>query len=85
MRITMKQLEERITTLNDALGYSREPYSPFTHRANPNTFYVGQAYGGYRLEQIVSESGAARDISPRGTKREVYNYVDGMLKGVWSV
>ena len=86
MGTTMKQLEARVNTLNVVLGYPTEHYKPYKVRgrwiANPNHYYIGQAYGGYRLEQITSESGAARDVSPRGTKSEVWFYVHAMLEGI---
>jgi len=39
---------------------------------------LGGAYGGYRIEA----EGGARDISPRGTKRECYTFICAMLRGV---
>ena len=39
------------------------------------------AYGGYRLE-FMTKAGGARDISGRGTKKEVAEYIQGMLEGV---
>jgi hypothetical protein len=94
MGTTMKQLEARVNTLNSVLGYPTEYWKP--HKitfnkndevrkiwlTNPNHYYIGQAYGGYRLEQIVSESGAARDVSPIGTKSEIWFYVHAMLEGI---
>lgn len=41
-------------------------------------FSIGGAYGGYRLER----KGQSVDVSPRGTKRECYDYIRAMLEGV---
>ena len=40
------------------------------------------AYGGYRLEKIVNESGGCSDISNRGTKKEIYTIVNSMVNGI---
>tara|TARA_R110002020_G_scaffold406189_1_gene616204 strand:- start:643 stop:945 length:303 start_codon:yes stop_codon:yes gene_type:complete len=74
-RVSMGQLKRLVERLNITKGYSVKPYETdhngkFT--ANVGTYYVQQAYGGYRLEQICNTSGGARDISHRGTKKEVY-------------
>ena len=73
-RITMKMLEARVNTLNTALGCPTEYWTPCKVDGkwicNPLHFYIGQAYGG-----------GAHDISPRGTKREVWTYVTAMIQG----
>ena len=80
-RITMKMLAEGVNALNTKLGYPTE-YSKAGHPiCKSGHFYIGQAYGGYRLEQLTNKGGGARDISPRGTKREVWAYVTAMIKG----
>ena len=85
-RITIKMLKARVNQLNNCLGYPTEPWKPYLVNnrlvGNIDYFYIGQAYGGYRLEQICTEGGGARDISPRGTKREVWDYVTAMIAGV---
>ena len=85
-RISEKRLECRVNLLNNMLGYPTEYWKPYkvdgVHACNPNHYYIGKAYGGYRLEQICNLGGGARDISPRGTKREVWDYIGGMIKGI---
>lgn len=84
-RITIKHLRHVVALLNDAAGAAREPYTRDDEgrfRANVGTFTIDRAYGGFRLERIVTEGGGARDISPRGTAREVYEFINGMLEGI---
>ncbi len=85
-RITIKMLEARVNQLNNWLGYPTEHWKPYRVDgnlvANPNHYYIGMAYGGYRLEQLCNEGGGARDISPRGTKRETWDYVTAMIAGI---
>jgi hypothetical protein len=73
MRYTRKNLDEACAILNKESG------SPLDYVAGH--FYVGSAYGGYRLERLCSKGGAS-DISDRGTAREVHTFVSAMLKGI---
>jgi len=84
-RITKKTLQSRIDLLNETLGYNIEAWTKCAngrYRANPNTYVLGCAYGGYRLEQICNDGGGARDISPRGTARETYDFINAFIAGV---
>ena len=82
-RITEKMLDARVNQLNVTLGYPTEYCTPSKIDGklvcNPNHYCIGQAYGGYRLEQLVGQGGGARDISPRGTKREIWDYTTAMI------
>jgi len=84
-RITKAALETRVHLLNLKLGEPRTPYvvdDEFRHAmTQPGSYYVGQAYGGFRLEQMC-DSGGSRDISKRGTRREVYEFIGAMLAGI---
>ena len=84
MTITTKMLESIIESINKSLGYEIEPYSKRDgkFKANPNTYYIGKAYGGFRIEQMVNEGGGWRDISDRGTKKECYTYLRGMRRAI---
>tara|TARA_R110000803_G_scaffold138778_1_gene205545 strand:+ start:1089 stop:1367 length:279 start_codon:yes stop_codon:yes gene_type:complete len=84
--MTKNKLQHAINELNNALGNYLECYQPRKSnkepvKANGGTYYYCGASGGYRLEQMC-EGGGARDISNRGTKREVFDYVQAMLKGI---
>ena len=85
-RITKAQLEARVAHLNVRTGNPTEPYkadeTTGRYVAQVGCFHVGGAYGGFRLEQISNEGGGCRDISPRGTRREVFTYIGAMLSGI---
>ena len=84
-RITVKLLKAKIDTLNDLLGFAREPYARDADGklgASIGTFVLDQANGGYRLSQIVSNGGAERDLTLRGTARETYEAISGVITGV---
>lgn len=77
-RITMKDLEILLSNLNEkAVNMSNPPYGTV------NAYTFSQAYGGIKLEQYCN-SGGVRTISTGGygTKRELYNFMRGMLAGV---
>ena len=84
-RITEAILGARVRGLNERTGNPLEPYkrneNTGRYEAQIGCFYVGGAYGGFRLEQIVGEGGGCRDISLRGTRRDVYNFIGAMLTG----
>ena len=91
MRITNKDLENKLKKVNSFLKFEEEPWSTYEFDnkeykvfANIGTYYIGQAYGGYRIEQITNKGGGCRNISKRGTKKECYNFLEGMLEGILS-
>jgi len=84
-RITKAILDARVRGLNERTGNPLEPYklneNTGRYEAQIGCFYVGGAYGGFRLEQIVNEGGGSRDISLRGTRRDVFTFIGAMLTG----
>ena len=84
-RITKKTLQARIDMLNDMFGYSKDAWTKNAdgqYRANPNTYVLDCANGGYRLSQLCNTGGGVRDISPRGTAREIYDWINAFIEGV---
>ena len=73
-RITMKHLEFQLRILNEHFGIKDPKWNTVGH------FYVEQAYGGYRLVRVMNEGGGERDISKRGTKREIYEQLYSINK-----
>ena len=65
-RITKQDLEHQIKVLNGHFGIRDWSYNTAGH------FHIEYAYGDCRLVRVVNEGGGARDISKRGTKREIY-------------
>lgn len=84
-RITKKDLYQQVELLNQTFGYRTEAWSKGLdgrYHANPNTFVLDCAYGGYRLSQMCNSGGGERDISPRGTARETYDWIRAFMEGV---
>ena len=90
-RIKQSDLEKRVEHLNQMLGLPNDTYKRDSDGnyvrderglvANPNVFYIGMAYGGYRLEQMC-EGGGARDVSFRGTKQEIWDFIGAYMQGI---
>ena len=49
--------------------------------ANAGTYYIGGAYGGYRLERM-SKGGGASDISPRLSKPALAEWINAYIDGI---
>ena len=83
--MTLKRLENKVKSLNLLRGFKtktmefNEVEGQFV--SNPDVYYIGRAYGGYRLEQIANKWGGCRDITPRTTKKELYELIDMMVYG----
>ena len=85
---TLKEIEYKLSQINKRLGYSVEKYKPYRIGknlvSNKGHYYLQRAYGRNRILQVVNEQGGARDISPSGTKAEVYIFLQGMLEALES-
>ena len=86
-RITNKQIESKIKTLNLLTGVSVDAYKPYRDNnghliQNKGHYYMKGMNGGFRLEQMA-EAGA-NDMTPLGTKRELYNQVRAMIDALYS-
>ena len=84
-RITVTQLRARVARLNDLFDYPRDPYGENRDErgglvANPGTFTLDGAYGGWRLCQMC-KGGGGRDLTPRGGARATYNTVNAFIAG----
>jgi len=91
-RITTQILENAVQDLNEMLGLAITQYAEDANgkvirdqngwlTTNAGTFYIGGAYGGYRLERMC-KGGGAMDISDRGTKREVLDTINAIKTGI---
>lgn len=86
-RTTIKTLRYLVATLNTVTGHETEAYrqTPAGCRANIGTYVLDCAYGGYRLAQLVSETGGERNITPRysaaTTADLIRAYMDGLREG----
>jgi hypothetical protein len=84
-RITIANLENLLTLINEAAGQNPEAWTKDEagqYRANVGTYVLDWAYGAVRLSQMANESGGERDITGRGTKRETYHRMHAFLGGL---
>jgi hypothetical protein len=83
-RITKTQIELAIETLNALMKRPLEKRckSKGLNRANVGNFHLYSAYGKVGLHETVNESGGARDIVGLCTKRELYNAIQHLIRGI---
>ncbi len=86
-RTTIKTLRTLVATLNTGTGNPVDPYRREGDRliSVPGVYVLDCAYGGYRLAQMVGETGGERDITPRYgaaiTADLIRAYMDGIREG----
>jgi len=86
-RITRKQLEARISTLNEMLGNNPEPYTRQEDGkfiANIGTLYISGAYGGYCVNRIGTDCGGVTTPIWEGhiSAREAYDQICAFMRGL---
>jgi hypothetical protein len=85
-RTTVKTLRTLVDNLNDYTGHPRQAWGPSPDgkgmRSIEGCYVLDCAYGGYRLAQIVGETGGERNITPRYgaavTADLIRAYMDGI-------
>ena len=70
MKITMEMLRNELKYLNEITKEDKYPYN----------FYM--AYGSYGLDKIVNEYGGAKTIIGLTTKKDLYNQMEMLIKGI---
>lgn len=84
-RVSTKDLERKVKELNIIRGFETKPmkWCKETNKmiSIPKVYYIGKAYGGYRLEQIVNLGGGSKDITKRTTKKEIYEMINMIITG----
>lgn len=70
MRITMEMLRNELKYLNELTKEDEYPYQ----------FYI--AYGSYGLDKVVNSGGGCRTIIGLTTKKELYNQMETLIKGI---
>ncbi len=85
MRITKKQLENKIDYLNRLTGNSEKKWNtPVEGKmtSNKGNFHLYCANGYYNLHQMCNTGGGARDVFNYGsTKGELATLIDAFLQG----
>jgi hypothetical protein len=90
MRITQKQLENKIDYLNRLTGNPEKPWNAPVEgakygsriTANVGNFHLYCAYGYYNLHQMCNEGGGVHDVFNYGsTKKELAMLIDAYMRG----
>lgn len=85
-RITKKQLQFRIDTINSILNRPATPYTQVDGKltANIGNFSLSQAYGGYGVHLMVNESGGVSTPVWHGhiTARDAYERLSAFIAGL---
>jgi len=76
IRITAHDLALTLARLNRATGIE----APRATRLG--SWSIGQAYGGYQLERVVTDGGGVKTYGGFGTKRELLARLHAMLDGL---
>lgn len=73
-----------ITMLEDLLQYYAHAIGAHVARSHddPNGYYIDKDISGYRIEKVVKTrfGTGVDDVSPRGTKRDVWNFMQAGLQ-----
>ena len=85
-RITKKQLQARIDTINSILNRPATPYSQVEGKliANIGNFSLSQAYGGYGVHLMVNENGGVSTPIWNGhiPARDAYERMSAFISGL---
>ena len=85
-RTTLKDLENIISRINSMTGSPPETWTKVDGklRSNVGNYHLNGAYGGWRLDRIVNESGAVDDVLQVGyvskpeLKRLLFAFINGL-------
>lgn len=81
-RITQKDLEEAVFVINTSLGYKRT-YIKSKAEYKGQAFDLDYAYGGVRLVKYGKTGSGIREISPRLSKRQLWDYLQAFAEGIY--
>jgi hypothetical protein len=86
-RITIKNLNEIVNTLNRITNSPNEPYKKDEsgmRRAQVGSYYIGQAYGGYTLLRIINSGGGCNQPLASGyiPARELCEHINAYIRGL---
>lgn len=86
-RVTRAQLEAAANLVNRMTGNAEHPYTRNAEGklvANIGNFHISGAYGGFSLQQMVSDGGASRDVLHCGhiSARELLERIHAYRYGI---
>ena len=85
IRVTKEMIESKLHVLNSLTGASNYPYQPMKTEEghlvqNVGHYYLQGCYGAFKIERLCEHG--ANDVTPLGTKKEIYYQVWGMVSGI---
>ena len=86
-RITVSHLEAIIARINRATGSPAEPYvlgADGRHYAQPGSYHLSRAYGGFCLHRMSNTGGGVRDVLSCGhiPARDLANRMHAFIAGL---
>jgi hypothetical protein len=83
-RITQKDLEYQVATINEITKSPAQPWNAETKKANIGNYHLSYAYGGVTLHRMVNEGGGVTTPLGSGyrTKRELYEKMHAFIAGL---
>ena len=77
--MSLKNLVEKVHQLNVRCGLAAPKKF---HLDQPGSYLVEQSYSGYRVVQVIDQSGTVQDVSPKLTKNELLFFVGALIQGM---
>lgn len=83
-RITYKQLQYFVDELNTLTNSPLKPYEQVNGKliGQLGNFHLYGAYGSTALHRTMNQGGGVTEIIGLSTKRELYNQLRAMIKGI---
>lgn len=86
-RTSIKALRILVNELNKLTGMPLEYSTKDKNgklKSNVGHYHISQAYGGYRLDQVVNDAGAIEVVSRDGygTKRQLESFLRAFINGI---
>ena len=84
MRVSIKQLEDLCTYINELKGTPIKPYDRIEgqFKANIGNYHLYQAYGAVGLHRMCNDGGGITEILSLSTKKELYDKMHAYIKGI---
>jgi hypothetical protein len=84
MRVSIQQLKDLCTYINELKGTPIKPYDRIEgqFKANIGNYHLYQAYGAVGLHKMCNEGGGITEILSLSTKKELYDKMHAYIKGI---
>lgn len=84
MRVSIKQLKDLCTYINELKNTPIEPYTRVDNqlKANIGNYHLYQAYGAVALHRMCNEGGGITEVIGLNTKKDLYYQLHAYIKGI---